>query len=211
MSLTSHILVACYVVKSLQLISSYAPHEWYLFVSDLHMSYYIDLIYRLVTRIVVTVMATRVICPIDVGWSYRWWCPNRPVAQIPQCTKPISHNAPFYYRNVQVCTFLLKKWCIVGYLSDALWDLWDGAIVTQAGEMWFTFTNSENMVYISWSWKWCWDRRVDKMCKYNSIQYQCRIEVSVNYSTLVGKTTDGPWAMHVILVNLYSWNNGKWI
>ena len=49
------------------------------------------------------------------------------VAQIPQCTSRTSYNAPFCNRNVHVCTFLLKKWCIVGHLSDALWDLWDGS------------------------------------------------------------------------------------
>ena len=41
---------------------------------------------------------------------------------------PISHNAPFWNRNVHVCTFLLQKWCIVGYLSNALGALWDESI-----------------------------------------------------------------------------------
>ena len=52
---------------------------------------------------------------------------NKPVAKIPQCTRPICHNAPF---GTEMCTFLLKKWCIAGYmyLSNALWDLWDGFI-----------------------------------------------------------------------------------
>ena len=40
--------------------------------------------------------------------------PNRPVAQIPQCTNPISHNVPLCNRNVHVCTFLLQ--------NGALWD-----------------------------------------------------------------------------------------
>ena len=33
-------------------------------------------------------------------------------------TSPISHNAPFCNRNVHIS---VTKWCIVGYLSDALW------------------------------------------------------------------------------------------
>ena len=48
---------------------------------------------------------------------------NRHVAQIPQCTNPIFHNAQFCNRNVQVCTFLLKMvycgkfvWCIAGFV-----------------------------------------------------------------------------------------------
>ena len=43
------------------------------------------------------------------------WGSNRSVLQIPQCTSPISHNAPFCNRNVHVCTFLLQ--------NDALWDI----------------------------------------------------------------------------------------
>ena len=47
---------------------------------------------------------------------------NRPVSQIPQCTSPISHNAPFCNRNVHICAHFCYKmvhcvifvWCIVG-------------------------------------------------------------------------------------------------
>ena len=34
----------------------------------------------------------------------------------------------FLQKCAHVCTFLLQKGCIVGYLSDALWDLWDVSI-----------------------------------------------------------------------------------
>ena len=50
---------------------------------------------------------------------------NRPISQIPQCIGAVSHNAPFCNRNVHIS---VTKWCIVGYLFDALWDLWDGSI-----------------------------------------------------------------------------------
>ena len=50
---------------------------------------------------------------------------NRPVAQTPQCTSPISHDALLCYKNVHVSA---TRWCIMGYLSDALWDLQDGSI-----------------------------------------------------------------------------------
>ena len=40
---------------------------------------------------------------------------NRLILQIPQCTNSISHNAPFFSRNVYVS---VTKWSIVGYLSD---------------------------------------------------------------------------------------------
>ena len=41
-------------------------------------------------------------------------CWNCTVAQIPKCTRPISHNAPFCNRNVHMCTFLLQN----GALGD---------------------------------------------------------------------------------------------
>ena len=50
---------------------------------------------------------------------------NWPISQIPQCICPKSHNAPYCNRNVQIS---VTKWCIVGCLSDALWDLGDGPI-----------------------------------------------------------------------------------
>ena len=40
---------------------------------------------------------------------------NRPVALIPQCSNPTRHH-------------FVTEMCIVGYLSNALWDLWDGSI-----------------------------------------------------------------------------------
>ena len=48
-----------------------------------------------------------------------WHCgiqKNRPIGQIPQCIRKISHNAPFLNRNVtpNMCTFLLQ--------NGALWD-----------------------------------------------------------------------------------------
>ena len=45
----------------------------------------------------------------------------------------IHHNAPVPYLTMYhfitemcSCAHSVTKWCIVGYLSDALWDLWDG-------------------------------------------------------------------------------------
>ena len=41
---------------------------------------------------------------------------NTLISQFPQCIAQISHNAPFYNRNVHKCTFLLQ--------NGALWDMW---------------------------------------------------------------------------------------
>ena len=46
------------------------------------------------------------------------------VHQIDHNTISISYNAPLCDRNVQ---FSFTKWYIVGYLSDATWNLWDGS------------------------------------------------------------------------------------
>ena len=58
-------------------------------------------------------------CTLTIDW---------PNSQTPQCTSSISHNAPIYHRNMHMCVHFGYTWCIVGYLSIALWDLWDEPI-----------------------------------------------------------------------------------
>ena len=61
--------------------------------------------------------------------SSRKGAPNRTVAQTLQCTNPIPHNA---YFATEMCTHVhisFTNWCIVGYLSDALCDLWYWTII----------------------------------------------------------------------------------
>ena len=36
----------------------------------------------------------------DLLTENKFWLINRPIAQIPQCTKPISHNALFCNKNM---------------------------------------------------------------------------------------------------------------
>ena len=50
---------------------------------------------------------------------------NRPVAQNPQWNSPISHNSPLSNWHMHIS---VAKLCIVGYLSNALWDLWERII-----------------------------------------------------------------------------------
>ena len=71
-------------------------------------------------------------------WHSDWINANRPIPQIPQCIRHVSHNAPLCNRNVHVCTFLLQRgsmwdmgqvhcgvwdWCIVGLWIWSI-DLW---------------------------------------------------------------------------------------
>ena len=51
----------------------------------------------------------------------------RRVAQIPQCISPKPHNAPLCNRNVRSMHISVIKQCIMGYLSNAVWELWDGS------------------------------------------------------------------------------------
>ena len=90
-------------------------------------------------------------------WTKSCW--NRPICQIPQCTREISHNAPFCNRNIlmlqnagiilwmcpanerwryHVTSSLigwahsqndLWKYNIVRYGTGALWDLWNRSII----------------------------------------------------------------------------------
>ena len=66
----------------------------------------------------------------------RWWPSPDPWSNIPQKKPDLlhkSHNALDKYPTMHhfvtdMCTYVhisVTKWCIVGYLSNALWDLWD--------------------------------------------------------------------------------------
>ena len=54
-------------------------------------------------------------------------CSNRPISQIPECIRQISHNASFCNRNVRTCAYFSYKlvhcgiwdWCIVGFVQQA--------------------------------------------------------------------------------------------
>ena len=48
---------------------------------------------------------------------------NRPIPQIPQCTSPISHNAPFCNRNVHMRAHFCNKMMHAWDICNALWDL----------------------------------------------------------------------------------------
>ena len=51
------------------------------------------------------------------------------ISQTPQCIIQISHNAPFYSKNVHIS---VTKRCIVEYGTGALWDLCYKSIAYQA-------------------------------------------------------------------------------
>ena len=57
---------------------------------------------------------------------------NRHVAQIPQCTSSVSRKLGAMHHFVtEICTCVhisVRKWCIVGYMTNAQWDLRDGSI-----------------------------------------------------------------------------------
>ena len=81
---------------------------------------------------------------------------NRPVAQIPQCVSPISHNAPVCNRNVHIP---VTKWCTVGYFYNALWDMWVGSIGWRVVFTFRYFTVSCYNVYM--------DLKMSSLCKHS--------------------------------------------
>ena len=48
---------------------------------------------------------------------------NKPISQISECICAISHNANFVTEMFTCVHIFVTKWCSVGYLFDALWDL----------------------------------------------------------------------------------------
>ena len=88
---------------------------------------------------------------------------NKPISQIPQSIRQISHNA----------SFLLTKWCIVRYETGALWDLctrstdytcyrtWRGTWVVSSvmgAERYALFTHKQRLMNYQWM--------QDKSCVY---------------------------------------------
>ena len=74
-----------------------------------------------------------------LNWS-AWHNANRPISQIPQCTSPVAHNAPFCNKNVHMCGIF--DWCIV--------ELWDGSIA-----LWWPWQNCgiSMQLYPPWLYK----------------------------------------------------------
>ena len=68
-----------------------------------------------------------------------------------------SHSAPVPYPTMlhfvtEMCTHVhisVTKLCIVGYLSDALWDLWEGYVWTQGCSWKFRDNGASNRMYHS--------------------------------------------------------------
>ena len=80
-------------------------------------------------------------------------CPNKPDAQIPQCIRPISHNASFCNRNVHMYAHFCYKmmYCVI---FDALWDLWDGSIGTPwSPTLIYSFVSMKHMIICCFSGK----------------------------------------------------------
>ena len=58
--------------------------------------------------------------------------PFRPVAQIPQRTSHISHKMHQFVTEMYTSVHIsVINYCIVRYLPEALWDLWDGSQTAQ--------------------------------------------------------------------------------
>ena len=68
----------------------------------------------------VSTLVRLVILNIDWEISYTAFILGKiPVAQIPQCNNPISHDTPFVTEMCTCVHISLTEWCTVGYLCDA--------------------------------------------------------------------------------------------
>ena len=64
------------------------------------------------------------------------WVPLESETGPPEDQSRKSYNAPILHTTMhgfvtEMCACVhisVTKWCIVGYLSDALWDFWDGSV-----------------------------------------------------------------------------------
>ena len=57
-------------------------------------------------------------------------CMNPTISQIPQWYLQVTHSATLCKKKC-ICTYIfVTKWCIVGYGTDALEDLWNGPMVS---------------------------------------------------------------------------------
>ena len=65
----------------------------------------------------------------------------------PTNTNLISLHAPFCTRSVHIS---VTKWCIVGYLSNALWHLWDESISSLSVYCLLNCLISVSLVIMSW-------------------------------------------------------------
>ena len=93
--------------------------------------------------------------------------PYRPVAQIPQCTSPISNNAPVPYptkhhfvTEMSTCVHIsITKWYIVRYLFNALWFVsWYEASIS----FWFSIS------------VWYWNKYLTRCCE---IALTCSVHI----------------------------------
>ena len=100
-------------------------------------------------------------CHDDILSSLQWQLCNKPTNPTMHQSH-ISHNAPFCNRNVTCVHISATKWCIVGYLPDALWDLWDGSI-------W----HYDNLQCHLWQQSWHYDDSDFSVCAWFGYVLSC--------------------------------------
>ena len=56
-------------------------------------------------------------------WASHWFLCNWPISHGNSHNAPVPH--PTMHHSEQKCAHFCSEWCIVGYGTGALWDLWD--------------------------------------------------------------------------------------
>ena len=85
-------------------------------------------------------------------WTHQY---NRPVAQIPQCISPVSHDGSLCNRNVHICVHVsVTKRCIVGWLMHyGIYgmDLWENRHISENNHC--TIHQQQYQISILWKSK----------------------------------------------------------
>ena len=90
----------------------------------------------------------------------------------------------------EICTRVhisVKRWCIVGYLSDALWDLWDESI-----DIIRCWIHKEYHILFVWCFEyfiWKWQRNIVKKLCHMSIP----LPQNTDHSTVCSTAYPGNW------------------
>ena len=74
---------------------------------------------------------------------------------------PISQNPTMHHTSIPQCTILwqtisVTKWCIVGYWTGALWDLWDRSIINTQVTYWLPCSYLTVVATGNLWWKCMW-------------------------------------------------------
>ena len=100
---------------------------------------------------------------------------------------PVVRLAQCQWRNANA--YFCSEWCLVGYGTGALWDLWDWSIGIKQSKTWYW---SSNYMHVSWDVLWMTivtynPRGYHYMCK-NTLPRKLMIKKTLKFNSLCAET-----------------------